>query len=182
VGGGRGRHARIVRLVVLVLVAMLAAPAFADPDPPPPPADTAYRSWMIRFDVGALVLIGGGSALAYRSRHCACDDFGSTWAGIGVMSYVWLGSFALHDAGRNDRAVASVALRVALPIAAGTLADNFGASQGGSLLAAGGGIVTTMLIDWFALADARRSVPAQQVTVFAAPSGDGIVAGVAGSL
>ena len=155
-----------------VLVAMTGV-AHADPEP--------YRGVLMIGDAAAMTFWFGGSALAYHERNCNCEDFSGELVIFGVAAYASVGAFVHHDAGRNDRAVASVALRIALPIAAGELAHGLGADLDQSLLAAGGGMLAAAAIDWFALADS--TAPAKRkAAVFARPTNGGFVAGIAGPL
>lgn len=166
-----------VALVLLVLVASAAA----DPAPAEPPPREAYRWVIIGGDVFASVFTFGGSALAYRSRNCDCEDFSGEGVVFGLMAYLAVGAVVHSEAGHEDRAVASVALRVALPIASGVGAHLMGASTDGSLLAAGGGMVVAMGLDWFALAEASRPV-APKTAFFITPSSGGAIAGLGGTL
>jgi hypothetical protein len=155
-----------------VLVAM-ARVARAEPE--------QYRNVLMLGDAAAATFVVGGSALAYHERNCTCEDFSGELVLFGVAAYASIGAFVHHDAGRNDRAVASVALRIALPIATGELAHGLGADLDHSLLAAGGGMLAAAAIDWFALADA--TAPARSnVGAFVRPTSGGFVAGLAGPL
>ena len=100
---------------------------------------------------------------------------------FGLGEYVVAGALVHHEAGQDLRAAGSVVMRLALPIAAGELAHGLGASTGGWLLAAGGGMVAAMAVDWLWLAD-DSYVPEPTVSVYARPLGGGVIAGITGSL
>lgn len=160
----------------VIIVVALSSTAHADTEPTEP-----YRSAMMLGDGFAALLTLGGGALAYHERNCTCEDFSGELVGFGAVAYISIGAFVHHDAGQGGRAVGSVLVRLALPIIAGELAHGLGADTGPSLLAAGGGMVGAMAIDWFALAD-QSYTPEPKLTVYASPTGGGLVAGVSGVL
>lgn len=157
------------------------AAAAEPPAPPAAPRPRPYRGMMMIGDATAALFIGGGAALTWRNRDCACEDFSGQLAVIGAMMYVSWGAFAHHDAGHDGRAVASVVVRVGLPTAAALVAHDRGASTAASFLAAGGGVVAGMAIDW---ALARRAAPPPAaLSIYAAPrpADGGAIAGVTGT-
>jgi hypothetical protein len=164
-------------LAALLLAGSVAADPAPEPDPKP------YRDTIIAVDIGALVFVVGGGALAYHERNCHCEDFSGELALFGLAANVYGGMFAHHDAGHDGRAVASVVIRAALPLSAGLIAHRLGASVNGSLLSAGAAMLPAMAVDWFLLADATDSSKATpKVSVYASPAAGGVVAGVVGRL
>ena len=153
------------------------APATTPPPPPPPP----YRRMMMFGDLGAALFVGGGAALTWSNRDCACEDFSGGLIVIGAGIYVAWGATVHHGAGHDGRAVASVVVRASLPIGAGLLADRLGAGTTRALLAAGGGAVAGMALDWaLARRDRPPRSPSAPVAIYAAPTATGAIAGLAG--
>lgn len=149
--------------------------------PAPAPRARPYRGMMMIGDAAAALFIGGGAALTWRNRDCECEDFSGQLVVIGAMMYVSWGAFAHHDAGHDGRAVASVVVRVGLPTAAGLVAHDRGASTAASFLAAGGGVVAGMAVDWALARPDRRPAPAP-LSIYVAPRPTGgAIAGVTGA-
>lgn len=165
----------------MVAIAVLAGTAAADP--PKPKGPQPYRSFIMLSDGFAAAFTAGFAALAYRNRDCDCEDFSGEGVIFGLMFYGSFPVFAHHDAGHDGRAVASGALRVGLPIAAGAFAYHEGASSDESLVWAGAGMVGAMVIDWFALSEWSYEPKDDTVGVYVAPAtgGSGVVAGIGGA-
>ena len=186
----RTTPAALLAALAAALAVAIAPAARADaaaaptpgPTAAPAPAARAYRGTMMIGDAAAALFIGGGAALTWRNRDCACEDFSGQLAVIGAMMYVSWGAFAHHDAGHDGRAVASVVIRVGLPTAAGLVAHDRGASTAAAFLAAGGGVVAGMAVDWALARPDRRPAPAPlSIYVAPRPAGGGAIAGVTGA-
>jgi len=164
-----------------VVIAVLADRVRADPKPEetgPQP----YRSMVMLVDGFATLWTAGFTALAYHNRNDKGEDFSGQGVIFGAMFYL-SSPFLHHAAGHDGRTVASVVVRVGLPIAAGELAYHEGASPAESLWVAGGGALAAMVFDWFVLADWTYERTPKDVGVYVAPaSGGGVIAGYGGRL
>ena len=100
-------------------------------------------------------------------------------AGIGAVGTYALVPAAIHlGKGHRDRELASVGLRVGLPIAAGYLAHQLDDEAAG--LGVLGGIGAAVLIDWLVLAQPKDKEAARYVTPTLMPSRGGAVMGLGG--
>lgn len=172
----------LVAVVMLAVLAVVPGRVRADPKP----EDTGpqpYRPVLMVFDGFATLFTAGFTALAYHNRNDRGEDFSGEGVIFGLSYYLGGGPFLHHEAGHDGRAVASVVVRVGLPIAAGELAYHEGASPAESLWVAGGGMLAAMAFDWFVLADWTYEPRPKDVGLYVAPaSGGGVVAGVGGAL
>jgi hypothetical protein len=167
-----------MRTLVIVLAISLAA-STARAEPQTETGGERYGHWIAIADAASVALLVGGYAHAVATG----DDEGENFLGgylimFGLFGYVG-GSAAIHRGhDQNGEAIASVALRAVLPVAAYGLGGAFDADRRGRLGFVGGGALAAMAIDWFVLGR-TSSRTASSVTLYTVPSRDGAIAGIA---
>ena len=174
-----------VSALALVAVLALSAAAHADPDTRVRPLQAEDRRGMILAgDAAAGLFIGGGSAILYAYWDSKSEEWMSPAVILmGLGMYTTWAPATYWTTGARGRAVASGALRLALPLGGLAAAQAADQDTTTTLLAVGGGMVTAMAIDWLFLSrppGKRRTPP--PVSLYAAPIDGGAIAGVTGAL
>ena len=173
----------------VAIVATLGGVLHADPPAPAkPPARRMYRGAIMLGDALSGLIVVATNAEIYREGDHAGEGLYDL-AGVGLLYYAGLSAGGHHLAGHDGRAVASVVIRVALPITAAVIASDRGASGWRAADIAGGAMVAAMAIDWLVLADATyleapkpAPAPASTALYLAPVRGGGVIAGVTGAL
>ena len=175
---------------MVLVTSLMTSTAAAQPEPAATPAPEAakplpsgpYPLPVMIGDAVGVALFAGGYALAVASEDCACEELGSGYLLMfGIATCVGVPAMVHDGQHRRGRAVASVALRVGLPIAAGYTADALGHDRTTTFADILGGAGAAMLLDWTVLTRVRtHRTPPPTVSLFAAPALAGALAGLAG--
>ena len=139
----------MARLVLVTLVLTLAMPAFAD-DTSGPARQPAYHGDLLVADLAPAMLL----LAAHSAKGSGSDALVEAGAGVALLGGPFVHG-VLHHHGL--RAAASLALRIGLPLLAGTLAGSWApppeqcgdcaAQENAELLGAGIGLVAAMALD-----------------------------------
>lgn len=196
------RRRRSIVAVVAVAVAVTAGTSTAKADPAAPlrprpghatpgatdgpdePASTVAEPSlgpMMRVDAGATLLVGASIA-TFAVEACECQELGLLLGSVGGLLYVSSGASSHHEVGRDGAAIASVVLRLGLPVGASLLARSLDGDTWTQVGAAGVGAIGAIVLDWTGLSRGRRS-GRTRARPYASPIGrSGVTVGVAGSL
>jgi hypothetical protein len=141
-----------VRIAIVLLGLAASMPAIADDEAVEPEA-RPYRSAMMLGDVAASALFASGIAVLIEGADCDCEEMGSGYLIMfGGGAYLGVGPMLHKEHRRGGRALLSVVMRVALPIAGGIVGAAIDDEASTTAGFAAAGAATAMALDWTLLA------------------------------
>lgn len=167
---------------LVVLLAATTASASPESESQEAAADRPYTSSIMLADGISVSAVVGGYALARANANCECEEMGSgLLMMLGVFGYTLAGPILHKEHDRLGHMMASGALRVVLPVVAGSVAHARWDERTTTVGAVFAGAGASMVIDWMVFARPDRQDPSSSVSLFGAPISDGGVVGLAGS-
>lgn len=167
---------------LVVLLASSTVSASPEPESEERATDRPYTSWIMLVDGISVSAAVGGYALARATADCECEEMGSgLLMMVGLFGYTLGGPILHEEHERLGHMMASGALRVVLPVVAGSVAHARWGERPTTVGAVFAGAGAAMVVDWLVFARPDRQEPSRSVSLFGAPVSDGGVVGLAGS-